>query len=115
MSDSRKDQIERLRVVLEQRRRERRTMTYLEAADSIPLDPPHRIHQVARLLEIMLKQDCLDNRPRLSALVVSRVRGGLPAPGFFDRARRLGLYDGRDPARFHRQLLDQLYQDDPNP
>jgi len=99
----------RLRRALEQARLERRTVTYLQAADAVGVDPPHRIHKLARLVEVLLRQDVDAGRPPLAALVVSRVRGGLPAPGFFDRAVRLGLFDGTDPARFHAELLCSLF------
>lgn len=108
-TDSRQRELERLRAVLEQARREQRTVTYLQAADAIEIMPPKRIHKLTRLVEILLRQDSDAGRPPLAALVVSRARGGLPAPGFFDRARRLGLYDGGDPAQFHADLLDSLF------
>jgi len=101
--------LRRLRAVLEQARRERTTITYLQAADAVGIEPPKRIHKLARLVEILLKQDLDAGRTPLAALVVSRVRGGLPAPGFFDRAARLGIFDGSDPAGFHSELLCSLF------
>lgn len=84
-------------------------MTYLQAADALDVAPPHRIHKTTRLVEMLLKADVEAERPPLAALVVSKARGGLPAPGFFDRARRLGLFAGDDPARFHDRLLRRLF------
>lgn len=101
--------VRRLRAVLEQARRERRTLTYLQAADALGVAPPHRIHKTARLVEMLLKEDAEAGRTPLAALVVSRARAGLPAPGFFDRARRLGLFDGDDPAAFHHRVLTELF------
>jgi len=95
--------------VLQQARREGRTMTYLQTADAIGIEPPQRIHQLARLVEILLKQDVEAGQAPLAALVVSRARGGLPAPGFFERARRLGIFDGENPVQFHDNLLDSLF------
>jgi len=110
MTNSARDAaLARLRAALEQARRERRTVTYLQAADAVGVEPPQRIHKLSRLVEILLKQDVDAGEPPLAALVVSRVRGGLPAPGFFDRAVRLGIFDGRDPARFHASLLASLF------
>lgn len=103
----------RLRAVLEQARRERRTVTYLQAADAVGVEPPQRIHKLSRLVEILLKQDVDAGKTPLAALVVSRVRGGLPAPGFFDRATRLGIFNGDDPARFHADLLAWLFDSTP--
>ncbi|MDX1626887.1 MAG: hypothetical protein R3323_10260 [Wenzhouxiangellaceae bacterium] len=109
-ADDVETQLARLRAILERARRERRTMTYLQIADALELEPPKRIHRVARLLERSMKRDVEADRPPLAALAVSRARAGpLPAPGFFDRARRLGLYAGDDPAVFHASLLDRLF------
>jgi hypothetical protein len=42
-------------------------------------------------------------------MVVSRAREGLPAPGFFAKARALGRYQGPETgpeaARFHREEM----------
>lgn len=108
-ASAREAQLERLRAVLERARAERRTLTYLEAADAVMVEPPHRIHKLARLVEILLKQDVQAGRTPLAALVVSRARAGLPAPGFFDRAGRLGIFDGGDATAFHRALLERLF------
>ncbi len=34
------------------------------------------------------------DRPFIAAIVITKARGGLPAPGFFDCAARLGRFDG---------------------
>ncbi len=102
--------LERLRAVLERCRRERRTLTYLQVADALDVKPPHRIHTTARLIEMLLKADVDAGRAPLAALAVSRARGGLPAPGFFHRARRLGIYSGDNPAEFHQRLLSRLFE-----
>ncbi len=99
----------RLGALLDQARVQRRTMTYLEVADALAIDPPHRIHKTTRLVEVLLKRDHQANRPIRAALVVSRVRDGRPAQGFFDRAERLGLHDGTDPGAFHDRLLADLF------
>ena len=98
-----------LEVILDQARRERRRLTYLEVADELAVAGPHRIHKTTGLLEILLKRDAESRRPLRAALAVSRARGGRPAPGFFDRARRLGLPVGGDEAAFHDRLLAELY------
>lgn len=84
------------------------TMTYLALADAVALPGPRRIHRLTRLLEKLLKFDAEAGRPIRAAWVTSRARLGRPAPGFFDRAQRLGLFDGRDPDQFHDQLLAQF-------
>jgi hypothetical protein len=95
--------------VLDQSAQQQKTLTYLELADAAAVPGPQRIHRVTRLLEILMKEDCLAGRPLRSALVVSRVGRGLPAEGFFDRARRLGLLKETNPADFHRQQLVSLF------
>jgi hypothetical protein len=98
-----------LEAVLEQARVQRRTLTYLEVADQLAVPGPQRIHKTTRLLEILLKQDVENGRIARSALAVSRVGRGRPAAGFFDRARRLGIWDGQDPDGFHDRLLERLF------
>jgi hypothetical protein len=111
-ADQRTRYLQRLAAVLDAARVQRRTLTYLEAADALAMPGPQRIHKTTRLLEILLKQDAERGRPLRAALVVSRAGQGLPAAGFFDRARRLGLFDGEAPEAFHRRLLRQLFADD---
>lgn len=103
--------LERLAALLDRARVQRRTLTYLEVADALAIPAPKRIHKTARLLELLLKRDAEAGRPIRTALVTSRARPGLPAEGFFDRARRLGLYTGGDQAAFHAALLDELFSD----
>lgn len=110
--EQRETYLSRLGALLDQARVQRRTLTYLEVADGLAIPGPQRIHKTARLLEILLKRDADAGRPIRAALVTSRVRAGLPAEGFFDRARRLGLHAGGDQAAFHAALLDRLFADD---
>ncbi len=85
-------------------------LTYQQLADRLQLQPPLTIHRVVQALEWTMREDAAAGRPFIAALVVSRARGGLPAPGFFDLAKRLGRYQGgeRGPAAraFH---ADQFY------
>ena len=104
--------LERLAALLDRTRVQRRTLTYLEVADTLAIPSPKRIHKTARLVERLMKQDAEAGRPIRAALVTSRARPGLPAEGFFDRARRLGLYSGGDPAAFHAALLERLFSGD---
>ena len=104
----REELLERTIAVLDRHAVQGRTLTYLALADAIAMPGPQRIHRVTRLLEILMKQDADAGRPVRSALVISRVGHGLPAAGFFDRAQRLGLFDGTDPAAFHREVLARL-------
>lgn len=87
----------RLRQSLCRAAAERRTVTYREAALGIGLAPPQLIQGVARLLEALMAEDAAAGHPFIAALVVGRARDGLPAPGFFEAAARLGRFRG-DPA-----------------
>lgn len=88
------------------------TLTYQELARTLGLRPPNTIHRVARALELSMQEDAAAGRPFIAARVISRVRGGLPAPGFFDLASRLGRHDGSEygPSadRFHQAQLHAL-------
>ena len=99
----------RLADLLDQARAQRRTLTYLEVADALAVPPPQRIHKTARLVEVLLERDAEAGHPLRAALVTSRARPGRPAEGFFDCARRLGLFEGDDPDRFHDTLLEELF------
>ena len=81
---------EHLRKVAEQRL----PVTYQEVAKALGLTPPNTIHQVTEALEHLMTEDAAADRPFIAAIVISKARGGLPAPGFFDCAARLGRFDG---------------------
>ncbi|WP_245227253.1 hypothetical protein [Parasedimentitalea maritima] len=72
-------------------------ITYQALAKAMDLVPPNTIHQLTVALEQLIEEDAAAARPLIAALVVSKARGGLPAPGFFDCARRVGRFDG-DPS-----------------
>jgi len=69
-------------------------ITYQEAAKGMFLSPPNTIHQVTEVLEQLMAEDAATGRPFIAAMVISKVRGGVPAPGFFDCAARLGRFTG---------------------
>ncbi len=81
---------EHLRKVAEQRL----PVTYQEVAKALGLTPPNTIHQVTEALEHLMTEDAATDRPFIAAIVISKARAGLPAPGFFDCAARLGRFDG---------------------
>ena len=69
-------------------------ITYQELASALQILPPHSIHQVMEALEHLMQEDAASDRPFIAALAISKARGGLPGPGFFDCARRLGRFAG---------------------
>lgn len=85
-------------------------ITYRSLAEALGLKPPKTIHRVAEALEHLMREDATMDRPFIASLLISKARGGLPAPGFFKCARRLGRYDGAvsGPAAraFHAAELD---------
>ena len=71
-----------------------RLITYAELADAAGIAGRHRIHRLTVWLEARLEAEVKAGGRLLSARVISRSRGGLPAPGFFMKCAALGLYDG---------------------
>ncbi len=84
----------RLRTYLCQNGPEAIPITYQALAKAMDLSPPNTIHQLTVALEILIEEDAAASRPLVAAFVISKTRGGLPAPGFFDCARRIGRFDG---------------------
>lgn len=63
-------------------------------------------------LEHLMEEDAAADRLFIAALAISKARGGLPGPGFFDCARRLGRFagdpDGQDARTFHAAELNAV-------
>ncbi|WP_420403845.1 hypothetical protein [Nisaea sp.] len=90
-----------------------RLIAYATLADEAGIPRPHAIHKLTDALERLISQDHADGRPLRAAVAVSKSRGGLPGPGFFQHCRALGLYFGPDRGpqaeTFHRLELDRLF------
>jgi len=84
----------RLRGHLQALAARRLPITYREVAKELLLLPPNTIHQVTEALEQTMAEDAAADRPFIAAMVISKWRDGLPAPGFFDCAARLGRFVG---------------------
>jgi len=88
-------------------------ITYQEAAKGLLLTPPNTIHQVTEALERIMAEDAAADRPFIAAMVISRARGGLPAPGFFDCAARLGRFGSDstclDAAAYHAAEINAAF------
>ncbi len=94
-TSSHRDQIaEQLRTCLQNMAAAGLTITYGGLARLLELSPPNTIHQITVALERLMEEDAGAGRPFIAALVISKARGGLPAMGFFDWARRLGRFTG---------------------
>ena len=103
----------RVRAFLENFAKRQIPITYRELAKALQILPPHSIQRVTEALERLMEEDAAADRPLIAALAISKVRGGLPAPGFFDCARRLGRFagdpDGQDAWSFHAAELDSVF------
>ena len=103
----------RVRAFLENVAKRQIPITNQELAKALQILPPHSIHQVTEILEHLMEEDAAADRPFIAALVISKARGGLPAPGFFDCARRLGRFagdpDGQDAWSFHAAELNAVF------
>ncbi len=86
----------RMRSYLKDLASSRGTIAYRDLAKALELDPPNVIHQVTEALEVLIHEDHENGAPLIAALVVSKARSGVPAPGFFQLARSLGRYGGPD-------------------
>jgi len=84
----------RLREYLRKLAEQGLPVTYREVAKALGLRPPNTIRQVTEALVHLMTEDAATDRPFIAAIVISKARGGLPAPGFFDCAARLGRFDG---------------------
>jgi hypothetical protein len=102
-----------VRAFLENVAKRRTTISYQALAKVLQILPPHSIHQVTEALQRLMEEDPAADRPFIAALAISKARGGLPAPGFFDCARRLGRFagdpDGQDARTFHAAELHAVF------
>ena len=100
----------RVRAFLENVAKRQIPITYQELTKALQILPPHSIHQVTEALERLMEEDAAADHPFIAALAISKARGGLPAPGFFDCARRLGRFaDGQDARTFHAAELNAVF------
>ncbi len=105
--------IKHLEQLLIDSAKKRQTMTYRQVAQYLELRPPNTIHQATELIEALMRKHAQSTTPQLASLVVSKVRNGLPAPGFFILLHELSLYDGsvdgEDARTFHAQELERCF------
>jgi len=90
---------------------DKRQITYNQLAVAAGLSGPHRIHRLTSWLEKTMAEDQRCGRPFRAAVVISKARDGLPAPGFFLCAEQLGMsLNAPDRKTAYNAHLDQLYQ-----
>ena len=98
--------IDQLRQALVQQARSGAATTYGALARRLGLQPPHTIHRLTQALERLMEEDAAAGRPMLAALVAGKARAGLPGPGFFAKAQRLGLFSGDPEGPEAREFCD---------
>jgi uncharacterized Zn-finger protein len=100
----------RLRMYLQEIAGRAIPITYQALAKALQLLPPQTIQRLTDALERLMAEDAAAGRPFIAALVVARSRGGLPAPGFFNCAARLGRSHvratGPEAFAFHAEELN---------
>jgi hypothetical protein len=72
--------------------RRRDTIGYGALARRLAIPGPGSIHRLTEALEALMAEDAEAGRPFRAALCEGKLRGGLPAGGFFDAAQRLGRF-----------------------
>lgn len=86
------------------------TVTYGALARALDIPGPGSIARLTAALESLMAEDAAAGRPLRAALCSGKLADGLPAPGFFEAARRLGrLAPGDDPAAFARAERAALF------
>jgi hypothetical protein len=86
--------VERLEAELDRLACNGETVGYGELARRLNIPGPRVIVTLTDLLEATMLADAKAGRPLRAAVCTGRLTGGLPAPGFFLAAARLGLYFG---------------------
>ena len=85
-------------------------ITYNALAATANMTGPHKIHRLTAWLEQLMAEDHDNDRPLRAAVVISKVRGGLPAPGFFKKAKELGLdFETTDKRASYEAYLQTVY------
>ena len=104
----------RAEMALATAQRANQTITYAELANAAKIPNPHRIHKLTKWLENSMRVDHAAGKPLRAAIVISRNRGGLPAPGFFILCGELGLYQGtvsgQHAVHFHKTVIANVWR-----
>jgi hypothetical protein len=72
----------------------RETIGYGALARRLAIPGPGSIHRLTEALEALMAEDAIAGRPFRAVLCEGKLRGGLPATGFFLSAQRLGRFSG---------------------
>ena len=85
-------------------------ITYNALAATANMTGPQKIHRLTSWLEQLMAEDYHNDQPLRAAVVISKANGGLPAPGFFDKAKELGLdFEITDRRASYEAYLQTVY------
>ena len=87
-----------------------RQITYHALAIAAQMTGPYKIHRLTLWLEEIMVEDHRNGHPFRAAVVISKARNGLPAPGFFEKANQLGLrFKTGERTRQYQAYLQTVY------
>jgi hypothetical protein len=72
----------------------RETIGYGALARRLAIPGPGSIQRLTEALEVLMEEDAQAGSPFRAVLCEGKLRSGLPAPGFFEAAQRLGRFSG---------------------
>ena len=85
-------------------------ITYHALAIAAQMTGPYKIHRLTLWLEESMVEDHRNGHPFRAAVVISKARNGLPAPGFFEKANQLGLrFKTGERTRQYQAYLQTVY------
>jgi hypothetical protein len=85
-------------------------ITYNALATAAQMTGPHKIRRLTLWLEEIMAEDYHNGRPFRAAVVISKARNNLPAPGFFEKADELGLrFETATRAQRYKAYLKTVY------
>ncbi|SEN09035.1 hypothetical protein SAMN05216227_100781 [Pseudorhodobacter antarcticus] len=100
--------IDALARALEELARRREIISYGALARQLEIVGPASIARLTAALEATMAQDTAQGRPLRAALCYAR-GSDLPAKGFFETARHLGVDFGPEPAAFVAAQREKLF------
>lgn len=88
---------------------QQQTISYGALARDLAIPGPSTIAKLTAALEVLMEEDAALGLPLRAALCAGRLANGLPAQGFFDKARTLGRFANSDPQDFVATERNRLF------
>ena len=99
-------------IILENCSKSGKLITYGNLAKEVNIPPPNTIKKLTSWLEDITIERTKLKKPLISALVVSKSDGKLPARGFFLFCKKIGIYNGKETGnealRWHKNILNDF-------